>query len=68
LPFFFAADWGEGHFNGIVRVLDCICVLAGLADVSPHTLRHTFASVAALPRIVLDLPEADRVFEDDMEC
>jgi len=45
-PFFFPADWGEGHFIGIVRVLDRICALAGLADVTPHTLRHTFASVA----------------------
>ena len=45
-PFFFQADWGEGHFIGIVRVLDRICALAGLADVTPHTLRHTFASVA----------------------
>jgi integrase len=45
-PFFFPADWGEGHFIGIVRVLDRVCSLAGLADVTPHTLRHTFASVA----------------------
>jgi integrase len=45
-PFFFPADWGEGHFIGIVRVLDRICALVGLADVTPHTLRHTFASVA----------------------
>lgn len=44
--FFFPADWGEGHFIGVVRVLDRICALAGLADVTPHTLRHTFASVA----------------------
>ncbi|HUN97753.1 MAG TPA: site-specific integrase [Bradyrhizobium sp.] len=45
-PFFFPADWGEGHFIGIVRVLDRICALAGIAEVTPHTLRHTFASVA----------------------
>jgi len=45
-PFFFPADWGEGHFIGIVRVLDRICASAGLADVTLHTLRHTFASVA----------------------
>ena len=45
-PFFFPADWGEGHFIGVVRVLDRVCALAGLADVTPHTLRHTFASVA----------------------
>jgi site-specific recombinase XerD len=45
-PFFFPADWGDGHFIGIVRVLERVCATAGLADVTPHTLRHTFASVA----------------------
>ena len=44
--FFFPADWGEGHFVGIVRVLDRVCAMARLEDVTPHTLRHTFASVA----------------------
>jgi integrase len=46
-PFFFPADWGDGHFIGLVRVLDRVCALADLKDVTPHTLRHTFASVAA---------------------
>jgi hypothetical protein len=32
-PYFFPADWGEGHFIGVVRVLD------------QRTLRHTFASI-----------------------
>ncbi len=45
-PFFFPADWGEGHFVGVVRVLDRVCAMARLEDVTPHTLRHTFASVA----------------------
>ncbi len=45
-PFFFPADWGEGHFIGVVRVLDRICERTKLADVTPHTLRHTFASLA----------------------
>ncbi len=45
-PFFFPADWGEGHFIGVVRVLDRVCEHAKLADVTPHTLRHTFASLA----------------------
>ena len=45
-PFFFPADWGDGHFVGVVRVLDRICVMARLEGVTPHTLRHTFASVA----------------------
>jgi len=40
------ADWGEGHFIGIVRVLDRVCALADLSEVTPHVLRHTFASVA----------------------
>jgi integrase len=45
-PFFFPSDWGEGHFVGVVRILDRVCTSAALDDVSPHTLRHTFASVA----------------------
>lgn len=44
--FFFPADWGEGHFIGVVRVLDRICLRAGIENVTPHVLRHTFASVA----------------------
>lgn len=44
--FFFPADWGDGHFIGLVRVLDRVCEQTKLADVTPHTLRHTFASVA----------------------
>ena len=44
--FFFPADWGDGHFIGVVRVLDRICEKAQLHDVTPHTLRHTFASLA----------------------
>jgi integrase len=44
--YFFPADWGEGHFVGVVRVLDRVCATARLEDVTPHTLRHTFASVA----------------------
>lgn len=45
-PYFFPADWGEGHFIGLVRVLDRVCLRAGLEGVTPHVLRHTFASVA----------------------
>jgi integrase len=45
-PFFFPADLGEGHFIGVVRVLERVCQRAELLDVTPHTLRHTFASVA----------------------
>ena len=45
-PFIFPADWGDGHFIGVVRVLDRVCAMVRLQDVTPHTLRHTFASVA----------------------
>jgi integrase len=45
-PFVFPADWGDGHFVGIVRVLARVCTRAGLEEVTPHVLRHTFASVA----------------------
>lgn len=45
-PYLFPADWGEGHFIGVVRVLDRVCAKAKLKNVTPHVLRHTFASVA----------------------
>jgi integrase len=45
-PFVFPADWRDGHFIGVVRVLDRVCVKAKLEGVTPHVLRHTFASVA----------------------
>jgi integrase len=44
--FVFPADWGDGHFTAVVPVLDRLCAVARLPDVTPHTLRHTFASVA----------------------
>jgi integrase len=46
-PFLFPADWGEGHFIGVVRALDRVCARATLQGVTPHVLRHTFASIAA---------------------
>lgn len=42
----FPADIGDGHFIGMVRVLQRVCKRAKLTGVTPHTLRHTFASVA----------------------
>lgn len=45
-PYVFPADWGGGHFIGVVRVLDRACNRAELEGVTPHVLRHTFASVA----------------------
>lgn len=47
-PFVFPADWGDGHFIGVVRILDRVCARAKLEDVTPHVLRHTFASIAAV--------------------
>lgn len=40
------ADWGEGHFTAVVATLDRLCTDARLKGITPHTLRHTFASVA----------------------
>jgi integrase len=37
---------GRRALRGIVRVLDRICAKAELDDVTPHVLRHTFASIA----------------------
>jgi site-specific recombinase XerD len=45
--FVFPADWGGGHFVGVVRVLDRVCARTGLSEVTPHTMRHTYASIAA---------------------
>jgi len=42
----FPADIGDGHFIGVVRVLERVCKRAKLTGITPHTLRHTFASVA----------------------
>lgn len=41
----FQKNW-SGHFIGVVRVLDRVCNRAGIESVTPHVLRHTFASVA----------------------
>lgn len=45
-PFVFPGGVGEAHFIGIVRVLQRLCVTAELENITPHVLRHTFASVA----------------------
>ncbi|MGH7068283.1 MAG: tyrosine-type recombinase/integrase [Acetobacteraceae bacterium] len=70
-PFFSPADWREGHFIGIVRVLDRVRALAGLADVTPHTLRHTFASVVGhvargVTRPYVHIDEALRMVADNV--
>lgn len=43
----FPAERGEGHFVGLPKVLARICESAKLKGVTVHTLRHSFASVAA---------------------
>ena len=42
----FPCDFGDGHFVGVPRVLQRICVTAGIEGITPHALRHTFASIA----------------------
>jgi integrase len=46
-PFVFPADRGDGHFIGLPRVLSRICTRAGLAGVTAHVLRHSFAATGA---------------------
>ena len=43
----FPASNGEGSFVGAPRIFQRICTAAKIEGVSLHTLRHTFASVAA---------------------
>jgi integrase len=43
----FPASRGPGHFVGIPKCLGRICNEAAIQNVSAHTLRHTFAAVAA---------------------
>jgi integrase len=45
-PYVFPCEVGSGNFVGVVRVLQRLCLTAKLEDVTPHVLRHTFASVA----------------------
>jgi integrase len=46
-PYVFPADVGDGHFIGLVRVLQRVCYRAKINGITPHVLRHTFATVAA---------------------
>jgi integrase len=43
----FPADRGDGHFIGLPKSLARLCKAAKLRSVTAHTLRHTFASIAA---------------------
>lgn len=48
---FFPALRGDGHYVGLPRTLKRICAKAGIEGISPHTLRHTYASIAATMKI-----------------
>ena len=45
-PYIFPSNIGNGHFTSTEACLARLCRAAGLQNVTPHTLRHTFASVA----------------------
>src|SRR6185437_13544631 len=42
----FPAERGDGHYVGIPKVLARVTARAKLKGVTPHSLRHTFASIA----------------------
>jgi integrase len=46
-PWVFPANRGSGHLIGLPRVLSRLCARAGLNNVTVHTLRHSFAAIAA---------------------
>jgi integrase len=43
----FPATHGTGHFIGLPKILKRVCGRAGLAGVTVHVLRHSFAATAA---------------------
>ena len=45
-PYLFPADVGDGPFTAAKACLQRLCAMVGITDVTPHTLRHTFGSVA----------------------
>ena len=45
--FVFPSDRAETHLIAADKTIHRLCHLAGLADVTLHTLRHSFASIAA---------------------
>lgn len=46
-PYVFTATTGDGPFTAVSACLQRVCGFAGISGVTPHVLRHTFASVAA---------------------
>lgn len=45
-PYVFPADFGDGHFTAAKACLSRLCASVGIEGITPHTLRHTFGSVA----------------------
>ncbi|QKR98361.1 site-specific integrase [Sphingomonas sp. CL5.1] len=45
-PYIFPSDGGQSHFIAADGVLGRICKRLGFEDVTAHTLRHTFGSIA----------------------
>ncbi|MPZ38783.1 MAG: DUF4102 domain-containing protein [Rhizobiales bacterium] len=45
-PYLFPADVGDGAFTAGKACLERLCAMVGITDVTLHTLRHTFGSVA----------------------
>lgn len=45
-PHLFPSTIGDGPFTAVSECLRRVCDLAGIEGVTPHTLRHTFGSVA----------------------
>ncbi|WP_255326283.1 MULTISPECIES: site-specific integrase [unclassified Sphingobium] len=45
-PHAFPSEVGTGPFTAVSACIQRVCALAGIEGVTPHTLRHTFGSVA----------------------
>src|SRR5260370_11259494 len=45
-PYLLPADTGDGHYTAAKGCLARLCASAKIEGVPPHTLRHTFGSVA----------------------
>lgn len=45
-PYVFPADVGDGHYTAAKGCLARLCTIVKIEGVTPHTLRHTFGSVA----------------------
>jgi integrase len=45
-PFVFPATMGDGSYTAAKACLRRLCAMVAIENVTPHTLRHTFASIA----------------------